>query len=192
MAKDLFAFHFCSYIQRTRTRLGWTFSNVEVLVRFTISSMKRITDNLTVEMSNCRDALKTECDALMYSRITQLIHRLNRQLYERLRRMKNDKINNLCATQSIPTTSEPEIAVSGPARIPTNMDKLVVTIPGDVPLDEHERSLLAKGVNFIPTTSATDEFQVKEDNEKFFRRLRLKAHFHETSEHTHGEAHDNR
>ena len=31
----------------------------------------------------------------------------------------------------------------------------------------------------------TAEFQVKEDTEKFFRRLRLKAHFHETSEETH-------
>ena len=31
----------------------------------------------------------------------------------------------------------------------------------------------------------TDEFQVKEDTEKFFRRLRLKAHFHETSEDAH-------
>ena len=86
--------------------------------------------------------------------------------------------------------SEPEIAVSGPVHIPTNMDKLVVNIPGEVPLDEHERSLLVKGVNFISTTSATDEFQVKEDNEKFFRCLRLKAHFHETSEHTQGEAHE--
>ena len=69
-------------------------------------------------------------------------------------------------------------------QIPTNKDKLVVTIPEELLLEEHERSLLAKGVNFISTTSVTDEFQVKEDNDKVFRRLRLKAHFHETSEDT--------
>ena len=52
---------------------------------------------------------------------------------------------------------------------------LVVTIPEDLPLDEHERSLLAKGVNFISKTSVTDEFQVKEDNEKFFQTLTFES-----------------
>ena len=32
---------------------------------------------------------------------------------------------------------------------------------------------------------------MKEDHGKFFRFWRLKAHFHNTSQHTHGEAHDN-
>ena len=91
----------------------------------------------------------------------------------------------------MPNTNDTDIAVNGSVQEPTNTDKLVVTIPEDLSLDEHERSLLAKGVNFIPTTSVTDEFQAKEDNEKFFRRLRLKAHFHETSEDTHSGAHGN-
>ena len=43
--------------------------------------------------------------------------------------------------------------------------KLVVTIPGDLPLGDDERALLAKGPNFIPTTARTDEFTVKEDSE---------------------------
>ena len=105
--------------------------------------------------------------------------------------MKDDKINHLCANQSIPNTKELVTAVNGPTRVQTNTDKLVVSILEDLHLDEDERSLLAKGVNFIPTTSVADEFQVKEDYEKFFRRLCLKAHFHQTSEHTHGEGHDN-
>lgn len=54
---------------------------------------------------------------------------------------------------------------------------MVVGIPEDLPLDEDERSPLAKGINFIPTTPTTDEFTSKEDTEKFFRRLRFKAHF---------------
>ena len=57
-------------------------------------------------------------------------------------------------------------------------DGLVVAIPEDLPfLDEDEKSLLAKGINFIPTTRTTDEFTSKEDTEKFFRRIRLKVHF---------------
>ncbi|KAL9982102.1 hypothetical protein ACROYT_G010900, partial [Oculina patagonica] len=83
------------------------------------------------------------------------------------------------------------VAVNGDAQILTNTDKLVVTNPEDLPLGDDERSLLAKGVNFIPTTSATDEFQLKEDNEKFFRRLLLKAHFHETNENTNVEEQNN-
>ena len=146
--------------------------------------MKRLNDSLTVEMVNCRNALKTVSYAQVYARIAQSIHRLNRQLYERLCGVKEAKISLLCANQSMPNTNDTGIAVNGSARIPTNTDKLAVAIPEDLPLDEHERSLLAKGVNFIPTTSVTDEFQVREDTEKFFRRLRLKAHFHETSEHT--------
>ena len=42
------------------------------------------------------------------------------------------------------------------------------------PLGDDERSLLARGVNFIPTTPVTDKFQMKEDNEKFFKRLFFK------------------
>ena len=156
-----------------------------------MSSMKCLNDSLTVEMANCRNALKTVCYAQVYARIAQSIHRLNRQLYERLCGVKEAEISVLCANQSMPNTNDNGIAVNGSVQIPTNTDKLVVTIPEDIPLDEHERSLLTKGANFIPTTSVTDEFQVKEDNEKFFRRLRLKAHFHETSEDTRSGAHGN-
>ena len=46
--------------------------------------MKLINDNLTVEMSNYRNALKTVCDVQVYCRISQLIHGLNRQVFVRL------------------------------------------------------------------------------------------------------------
>ena len=57
--------------------------------------------------------------------------------------------------------------------------KLVVTKPEDLPLGDNERSLPAKGPNFIPVTNLTDEFTVKEDREKIFGCLRLRAHFTE-------------
>ena len=55
----------------------------------------------------------------------------------------------------------------------------VVTIPKDLPLSEPEKSILGKGLNFVPLTKKTDEFTVKEDTEKFLRRVKLKAHFHD-------------
>ena len=96
--------------------------------------MKRLNDSLTVEMANCRNALKTVSYAQVYARIAQSIHRLNRQLYERLCGVKEAKISLLCANQSMPNTNDTGIAVNGSARIPTNTDKLAVTIPEDLPL----------------------------------------------------------
>ena len=65
-----------------------------------------------------------------------------------------------------------------------NDKKLVVTIPEDLPLTSDERSVLSKGLKFIPTTPRTDDFQVRCDVDAFFRRLRLKAHFHEENKET--------
>ena len=59
------------------------------------------------------------------------------------------------------------------------MDKVVKTIPENLNLSEAEKSVLQKGLNFIPIKPTTDEFTSKEDCEKFYRRLRLKAFFHD-------------
>ena len=55
----------------------------------------------------------------------------------------------------------------------------VVTIPEDLPLSEPENSILGKGLNFVPLTKKTDEFNVKEGTGKCLRRVKLKAHFHD-------------
>ena len=39
-------------------------------------------------------------------------------------------------------------------------------------------SVLSKGLSFVPVKKSTDEYQVKANCEKFYRRLRLRAHFH--------------
>ena len=38
--------------------------------------------------------------------------------------------------------------------------KLVVTIPDDLPLSEAEKSVLSKGLSFVPVKKSTDEYQV--------------------------------
>ena len=58
----------------------------------------------------------------------------------------------------------------------------VVKIQKDLLLNSAEHSVLSKGLTFVPTVNKTDEYQVKADCEKFFRRLRLKAHFHESDD----------
>ena len=96
---------------------------------------------------------------------------------------KTKKITNLTNRQSRVTPAQQTVEAVVTNNAP-NTSKLVVTILEDLPLGDDERALLAKGPNFIPITTLTDEFTVKEDSEKFFRRLRLWAHFTEAAEQT--------
>ena len=63
--------------------------------------------------------------------------------------------------------------------------RTVVTIPEDLLLNNAEHSVLSKGLTFVPKVNKTDEYQVKADCEKVFRRLRLKAHFHDSEDEHH-------
>ena len=54
----------------------------------------------------------------------------------------------------------------------------VVTIPGNLPLSNAEKSVLSKGLNFAPISKKSDEFTTRQDVEKFLRRVQLKAFFH--------------
>lgn len=60
--------------------------------------------------------------------------------------------------------------------------KLVVTIPTGMPRSDSERSVLNKGLSFVPVKRGTDEYQARADCEHVFRRLRLKAHFRNNEE----------
>ena len=50
----------------------------------------------------------------------------------------------------------------------------VVTIPENLSLSDAEKSVLSKGLNFVPISKKRDEFSVKQDVEKFLRRVQLK------------------
>ena len=53
----------------------------------------------------------------------------------------------------------------------------MVTIPETLHLEENEKSVLSKGLSYIPTRPYSDEYTTKADCESFYRRHRLKAHF---------------
>ena len=54
-----------------------------------------------------------------------------------------------------------------------------ITIPENLPLTDSEKSVLSKGLNFVPITKSTNEFSIKQDVEKFLRHVQLKAFFHD-------------
>ena len=59
----------------------------------------------------------------------------------------------------------------------------VVIIPEDLPLSEHEKSILGKGLNFMPFAIKANEFNVEEET-KIFSAMsgKLKTHFHDKEE----------
>ena len=72
-------------------------------------------------------------------------------------------------------------SVSSDSTGSANESNLVFTIPPDLSLSDPERSVLAKGLKFVPNSGPIDLFSVKEDTEAFYRRSRLKGLFHNQS-----------
>ena len=95
-------------------------------------------------------------------------HRVTRVCYEHSRRLMRIAIDSMSLHLST-------IDYHASSADRTN---LVVTISPDLTLSDSERSVLAKGLKFVPNPGSLDLFSVKADTESFFRRLRLKAHFH--------------
>ncbi|KAL9968922.1 hypothetical protein ACROYT_G021072 [Oculina patagonica] len=141
------------------------------LMLVAIQSMQRRCQTLTTEINRFRDELKNECSVEEYRQISSIIHNLNSDLYNFLKAGKSEKLNALINSTSLSSENDidsvPEATTS----------KLVVTIPDDLQLTDPERSVLSKGLSYIPVKPWTDEYDTKADCERFYRRLRLTAHF---------------
>ena len=54
-----------------------------------------------------------------------------------------------------------------------------VTIPENLPLSDAEKSVLSKGLKFVPMSKELDEFSIKQDVEKFLYHVKLNVFFHD-------------
>ena len=68
-------------------------------MRLTIATMKHLRDNVSVDIQNCPKDLTSLCDARSYSRLTYLIQRLTRRLYDQISAIKEEKFSRLATTQ---------------------------------------------------------------------------------------------
>ena len=118
-------------------------------------------------ISQCKIFLSQVCPPILFSDIIDKIRVLNSKLHSFLKDVKASKLPKLFGARSFSSDS------TGSA----NESNLVFIIPPDLPLSDSERSVLAKGLKFVPNSGPIDFFSVKEDTETFFRRLRLRAHF---------------
>ena len=116
------------------------------------------------------DTISCLCSADDYHRIWRHIHELNSSYYSHLKSITDGKMASL--TEANQQEREHYCPNTG-----IQLSKLVVTIPTHMPLGDSEKSLLSKGLSFVPVKRRTDKYQARADCEHFFRRLCLKAHF---------------
>ena len=135
-------------------------------MRETILDMNSRTRYLTQNLIAQKSMLRASCAPEMANTVIQCIRTNNSKLYDFLMDTKKSKLDFL--RSQIP--SDPHI---------TCQKTKVVTIPEDMELSDDTRSVLGKGLNYIPLESQANHTQVYQDAEAFFRRLRLKAFFHD-------------
>ena len=149
-------------LQSYESNLGSTI----ILFQWPICQWSKKRNKLTEQILHCRSELSKICPAVLVQSIRAKIQDANSKLFKHLHQIKAQKLDQLIGPQ-ITSDSSPE-----------NL-KTVVTIPENLLLSDSEKSVLSKGLNFVPISQKTDEFSVKQDVEKFLRRVQLKAFFHD-------------
>lgn len=140
-------------------------------MRITLTSFQRTASKHNDDRVRCSTTLSQVCTRNQFLNIRELVHEQNRKYYDCLQNVKQKKITDL----------KKDLKVTRQYNAVQN-DRLVVTIPDDLILTDTERSVLSKGLKFVPIRKNVDRFQVLSDAEQFYRRLRLKAHYHSPDE----------
>ena len=136
------------------------------IMRITIRAMCQKQIALDKQILHCRSELSKICPAILVQSIRAKIRQLNSGLFDHLHQTKTLKLQQLIGPQITDDTT-------------LHSHNTVITIPENLPLTDSEKSVLSKGLNFVPITKRTNEFSIKQDVEKFLRRVQLKAFFHD-------------
>ena len=125
---------------------------------------------LSKNIQELNDVLKRNCSENEVREIKFKIHCLNSKLFDYFEDTKCHKFNNL------DTVNQSPVLQNGQRNTDAGRSKLVVTIPEDLVLNDTERSVLQKGLKFVPARPLNKPL-LEEDLEDFYRRLRLHTHF---------------
>ena len=137
------------------------------IMRITIRAMCKKRNHLTEQILHCRTAeLCKICPAVLVQSIRAKIQETNSKLFNHLNQIKAQILEQLIGPQVANHSSLENL-------------KTVVTISENLLLSDSEKSVLSKGLHFVSIRKTTDEFSVKQDLEKFLRRVQLKAFFHD-------------
>jgi hypothetical protein len=122
-------------------------------MRITIDSMSQHIQTLDSGISHVKSILSTSCPSILRKDIIQFIRVLNARLWSFLEECKASKFNSLLSNRPISLTTN-HISLA-------NSTNLVVTIPPDLTLSDSERSVLAKGLKFVPSPGSLTFFQLR-------------------------------
>ena len=102
------------------------------------------------------------------TRIKHFVHDLNILIYNICKSTKTSKLSSLLPSYNSPNPSN----VGQTEEV---QDNLVHCIPEDLPLSKDERSVLSKGLNFIPLTQKADTTEMRLLLSRFYRTIRWTA-----------------
>lgn len=141
------------------------------LMRNTLQTMLRRKEHFSSERELYKSRLQDIAAPDVRKSIFHMIHELNQKLHNYLVDCKSRKFEHLLTQFRVNHRNDNQTTPRD--------NKLVVTIPEDLQITDAERSVLSKGLKFIPVDSKNNDFKTRCDVDAFFRRLRLKAHFHD-------------
>eukprot|EP00745_Piridium_sociabile_P023737 TRINITY_DN3707_c0_g1_i1.p1 TRINITY_DN3707_c0_g1~~TRINITY_DN3707_c0_g1_i1.p1 ORF type:complete len:909 (-),score=150.62 TRINITY_DN3707_c0_g1_i1:630-3356(-) len=146
------------------------------LMLLTIRENSRKIEQADRQIAACRRQLASLCQQNMSHFIINTVRHANQALFNSLQETKTKKMSKLLnkrEEKSKPTTPTQQQA--------GNSGKLVVTIPSDVHLPKEQSQLLSRGLKFIPLKPHVNFMSTIYHCQRFFRRLRLAAHFQNAS-----------
>ena len=152
-------------------------------MRLTLESIQFKLENFQCNKLLLKNKLFSLCHKNIADEIISKIRGINGKLFDFLSHGKNKKLQGLNPNKSnLPSDDSKNTPNLAPAPVATEFDNTVRCVPDTVELSQAEISLLSKGLNFVPTTPQPDLFRNQVDIQQFFRRLLLKAHFHEQNQ----------
>ena len=116
--------------------------------------------NITTVRLNLKNFLRLQSERLIWINLSTRLHQLNVELYHTFRGTKDNKLSHIAPSEETKSTNN-----------------FVVKIPDSIMLSIAEKSVLEKGLSFIPHARTVDSFQTLEDAQRLYRKIRLKAHF---------------
>lgn len=139
------------------------------LMRMTLQDFSSRAEIATQRVTDCREYFSTTNDLSEHQikGLKTCVYRLNQTLYDSLSSKKEKKMDALIPPQVFKDINN------------------VVTIPEDLELSAAERQVLGKGLKFIPTPRHVSEDDILLDLDRFYRRVRLHAHFNNPNKSIH-------
>ena len=126
-------------------------------MRSTIRAMCSKRNELNKQIIECRSQLSVVCPSVLIRSTCIKIQALNYKLCKHLEKTKNNKLEKLTNPQENRATP-----------LENQNQNTVVTIPENLPLSDAEKSVLSKGLNFVPITKKLTNSQPNKKWKYFF------------------------